>query len=156
MTLSQCHQSLLTFPSPLGVSYFQIIIGQIWHYWHISVSVPSRGILFPNNGEKMQIDDKMIVSVPSRGILFPNSYVLWYSRWLPRVSVPSRGILFPNNHYGGGRKACGKLSFRPLSGYLISKWWILMDSWEQYGIRVSVPSRGILFPNNEKKVIWWN
>ena len=63
------------------------------------------------------------VSVPSRGILFPNWKDLKndYNEYIAIVSVPSRGILFPNNHYGGGRKACGKLSFRPLSGYLISK-----------------------------------
>ena len=39
----------------------------------------------------------MKVSVPSRGILFPNIYKhIWFLKDLKTVSVPSRGILFPN------------------------------------------------------------
>ena len=36
------------FPSPLGVSYFQMKIVNITKQLLIIVSVPSRGILFPN------------------------------------------------------------------------------------------------------------
>ena len=61
-----------------------------------------------------------------------------------KVSVPSRGILFPNE------KALellnyGVASFRPLSGYLISK--CPKYSPLNLTVMVSVPSRGILFPN---------
>ena len=60
------------------------------------------------------------VSVPSRGILFPNSLGEYYCE-LISVSVPSRGILFTyggtsdRNYYFGWR-------FRPLSGHIISKY----------------------------------
>ena len=64
---------MLQFPSPLGVSYFQIL------QLHI-VSV------------------LLTVSVPSRGILFPNCF-----KFFNRVIYLSE-------------------SFRPLSGYLISKY----------------------------------
>ena len=62
------------------------------------VSVPSRGILFPNlYGCTFQAAiRKANVSVPSRGILFPNDFQAFYQRHWSYVSVPSRGILFPN------------------------------------------------------------
>ena len=111
----------------------------------MSVSVPSRGILFPNNMKKFICTAVTFVSVPSRGILFPNSVS---SRcriiWSFSVSVPSRGILFPNEFDFVVLKAQLKIPsplgvsyfqilaeigfkkieenrFRPLSGYLISK-----------------------------------
>ena len=37
------------------------------------VSVPSRGILFPNQKRENTLVEQEWVSVPSRGILFPNS-----------------------------------------------------------------------------------
>ena len=61
------------------------------------VSVPSRGILFPNYD--VPVDDngfRIIVSVPSRGILFPNNMNRTLCGKFDVVSVPSRGILFPN------------------------------------------------------------
>ena len=95
--LSQCCENGIKFPSPLGVSYFQI------------ESLAKQESIVKN------------VSVPSRGILFPNNNTVnGNPRWRFLVSVPSRGILFPNT---------GRLiivysiikGFRPLSGYLISK-----------------------------------
>ena len=139
------------------------------------VSVPSRGILFPNTG-CVVIDLGGSVSVPSRGILFPNQYV-WrvaYGVWL--VSVPSRGILFPND-IPVAKKDRAKFSFRPLSGHLISKldkekaeddareylfpsplgasyFQIKQDEYyEKERILVSVPSRGILFPNSVERYL---
>ena len=140
------------------------------------------------------------VSVPSRGILFPNRF---FRSWRIRtgiVSVPSRGILFPNEYrhrpikrsWPCFRPLSGYLiskltsikwwclthqSFRPLSGYLISKFDILRLVYGYTATRfpsplgvsyfqinydynykhnerfytVSVPSRGILFPNRKKK-----
>ena len=109
----------------------------------MNVSVPSRGILFPNEENKYEKIKWCSVSVPSRGILFPN----WKGKndvcgscWFPSplgvsyfqivticikllkdmVSVPSRGILFPNKNL------------------ILRKKELIM---------VSVPSRGILFPN---------
>ena len=47
------------------------------------------------------------------------------------VSVPSRGILFPNqsNSFKTPLEKC----FRPLSGYLISKYFKVRDRNEYYG-----------------------
>ena len=94
---------------------------RLFVYW---VSVPSRGILFPNISRKTTHSTitRREVSVPSRGILFPNVYYRFIKGLLNHVSVPSRGILFPNyyNQKRGDMK-CQAQSFRPLSGYLISK-----------------------------------
>ena len=84
------------------------------------VSVPSRGILFPNDaGEFIKKRDES-VSVPSRGILFPNCLIT-----LMLLSVtgfrPLSGYLiskFENRKY---YEATVDFRFRPLSGYLISK-----------------------------------
>ena len=62
----------------------------------VKVSVPSRGILFPN---EIQITEYKL-----SGELFPSplgaSYFqicMWFCVWIVViVSVPSRGILFPN------------------------------------------------------------
>ena len=61
------------------------------------------------------------ISVPSRGILFPNQAMTAYMCYLLKISVPSRGILFPN-HVEKCRGILGGIYFRPLSGYLISKY----------------------------------
>ena len=85
------------------------------------------------------------VSVPSRGILFPNTLVFLITGKRYCVSVPSRGLLFPNSCKTIISKRI--FGFRPLSGYLISKyksgWTSPKRNWT-----VSVPSRGILFPNH--------
>ena len=157
------------FPSPLGVSYFQITKGYVievycrsfrplsgylisklvstldvviwfsrfrplsgyliskWLWFFNSgnlgrcVSVPSRGILFPNKNSS-NYEDLRCVSVPSRGILFPNKNSSNYED-LRCVSVPSRGILFPNHSITAYRR--------------------------KNMTNVSVPSRGILFPNKQ-------
>ena len=107
------------------------------------VSVPSRGILFPNTVSNfsttlftlfpsplevsyfqirsvgLNMKSKDIVSVPSRGILFPNTGVICGIRTGVFVSVPSRGILFPNYCFKFFNRVIYR--FRPLSGYLISK-----------------------------------
>ena len=41
-----------------------------------------------------------------------------------------------------------RMGFRPLSGHLISKYYIVPSGWTIAGASVSVPSRGILFPNS--------
>ena len=76
ISLKVCKRCLLLlkkFPSPLGVSYFQInCLPYLKRNQYLHVSVPSRGILFPNRKEKTLREMKKKVSVPSRGILFPN------------------------------------------------------------------------------------
>ena len=70
---------LYLFPSPLGVAYFQIFKMKTSKEMMMEsfVSVPSRGILFPNKNCYIMIESgAKTVSVPSRGILFPNSTVL--------------------------------------------------------------------------------
>ena len=159
------------FPSPLGASYFQIpfLRGFLWQLLHrfrplsghliskystdvliwqknrFIVSVPSRGILFPNLCSFSASYSK-IVSVPSRGILFPNNFFQKTVDILAhQVSVPSRGILFPNNMAKKLTAYERERSFRPLSGHLISKSMKkILSAWIE---QVSVPSRGILFPN---------
>ena len=83
------------FPSPLGASYFQIKKNTT-NKNSRRVSVPSRGILFPNAISARLASRIFLVSVPSRGILFPNG-------GLPYIRIFSK-------------------RFRPLSGHLISKW----------------------------------
>ena len=111
--------------SPLGVSYFQIM--RTRKYFLVAtvdfVSVPSRGILFPNresltNGKTflnwfpspLGVSYFQILSLRSRApefLMFPSplgvSYFQIISLSVPSsaqtifvVSVPSRGILFPN------------------------------------------------------------
>ena len=63
----------------------------------ITVSVPSRGILFPNLSADVALKVITKVSVPSRGILFPNLNLTLMMDFV-YVSVPSRGILFPNGN----------------------------------------------------------
>ena len=88
----------IAFPSPLGVSYFQI--QQL--DWTISrrfrVSVPSRGILFPNWMER-----KYIVIDENKGFRPLSGYLI--SKLLYTLSTAMEALF----------------SFRPLSGYLISK-----------------------------------
>ena len=118
---------------------------------------------------------KNTVSVPSRGILFPNGHRVWLRERDIDVSVPSRGILFPNSkEESDNHKEYTNYCFRPLSGYLISKFTAILFT---YGIDsrfpsplgvsyfqifrqlyfrqgqycVSVPSRGILFPNKIRR-----
>ena len=45
--------------------------------------------------------------------------------------------------------------FRPLSGYLISKCFRSRELIQKYSKSVSVPSRGILFPNGSYPVLHW-
>ena len=116
------------------------------------VSVPSRGILFPNGNWALCCWHwKYRVSVPSRGILFPNTTIsswLLTCRW---VSVPSRGILFPNffgyNYTRGWEFEKEFPSPLGVSYFQIS---ICLYGWKGGCWMVSVPSRGILFPNNMK------
>ena len=70
------------FPSPLGVSYFQIKEGNNLRRNMTVVSVPSRGILFPNmrNNQWYRLRE-VKVSVPSRGILFPNKVYFSYRKY---------------------------------------------------------------------------
>ena len=97
--MNQFNEDVLNvFPSPLGVSYFQIL-------FITGVCVAESEFPSPLGVSYFQIITKIgnniiddIVSVPSRGILFPNT---------------------ASYHFG---RASGMLSFRPLSGYLISKW----------------------------------
>ena len=137
------------FPSPLGVSYFQIEAGFYFYAKTASGFRPLSGYLiskFMLMNITMDFQSRELVSVPSRGILFPNRRSITMEEdYVEKVSVPSRGILFPNN---GGR-LCGevKMSFRPLSGYLISKWEDKKSN-DAIALIVSVPSRGILFPNH--------
>ena len=48
----------MKFPSPLGVSYFQIKVKNVFVNY-ILVSVPSRGILFPNRVLRTNIESKV-------------------------------------------------------------------------------------------------
>ena len=107
------------FPSPLGVSYFQIIKTVLLIFALFSFR-PLSGYL---------ISKWLILAVVwGITIMFPSPLGVSYFqiRWQIAmsfhimVSVPSRGILFPNADYLFGN-ASGMLSFRPLSGYLISK-----------------------------------
>ena len=85
------------FPSPLGVSYFQMLADSLsmrdWHRFPSPLGVSYFQILYKRFRRRIS---GACVSVPSRGILFPNK-------------------IFENQEFGS-------ISFRPLSGYLISKY----------------------------------
>ena len=92
----------IKFPSPLGVSYFQIVVKAATCTEEGTVSVPSRGILFPNALE---------VWMKNRRNEFPSPLGVSYfqiavamssiiANAKNKVSVPSRGILFPNESFG--------------------------------------------------------
>ena len=161
------------FPSPLGASYFRMAIAiDALSYVIVLVSVPSRGILFPNyldtlEGKKLPVPRfrplsghliselvpsenslkwLIIVSVPSRGILFPNCIWLHYRKKMFDIKFPSPlGASYFRISDRCYRAIYIRQSFRPLSGHLIS------ESFHDYACEdcfcVSVPSRGILFPN---------
>ncbi len=86
-----------SFPSPLGVSYFQIVVKAATCTEEGTVSVPSRGILFPNALE---------VWMKNRRNEFPSPLGVSYFQIGWRKSMTRK------------EKVMG---FRPLSGYLISK-----------------------------------
>ena len=92
-----CWKLARQFPSPLGVSYFQIK-NRRTTIWATRVSVPSRGILFPNKMEALDLKIKYVIFRPLSG------YLISKLRNKPTCDLPLTG-------------------FRPLSGYLISKWW---------------------------------
>ena len=84
------------------------------------------------------------VSVPFRGISFPNTVLLLtFVEVSKSVSVPFRGISFPN--FEEFQSVEAENGFRPLPGHLISK--LSNAKNPSQGPIVSVPFRGISFPN---------
>ena len=181
------------FPSPLGASYFQIRCSRPVRVSKTSFPSPLGASYFQiRRNDVYRKNYRWSVSVPSRGILFPNLYED-YNEYIRVYEFPSplgasyfqirRLFSFINDEYG----------FRPLSGHLISKlrfdelfdrkcevfpsplgasyFQISHDFFgnidlefpsplgasyfqislgmfpNTHGGRVSVPSRGILFPN---------
>ena len=86
-----------------------------------------------------------IVSVPSRGILFPNT-LSFPKASTQRVSVPSRGILFPNGLLPDMINQLMLLFPSPLGASYFQIFSVLIST-QNFSFSVSVPSRGILFPN---------
>ena len=118
-----------------------------------AVSVPSRGILFPNEKKAYKAYAECSFR-PLSGYLiskyWDNKY--WENRKI--VSVPSRGILFPNFITG---VCCSESDIALFPSPLGVSYFQIMVNWlelieEKEDQIVSVPSRGILFPNNLKKV----
>ena len=88
--------------------------------------------------------NKETVSVPSRGILFPNEYIMERNKDGELGFRPLSGYLI-SKFFLISVSSLSVRSFRPISGYLISKFfWLLLPL---FSVLVSVPSRGILFPN---------
>ena len=84
------------------------------------VSVPSRGILFPNKREIQLKINREVFPSPLGASYFQMKATVYSIEKDEIVSVPSRGILFPNMirlKLHGIWAEC----FRPLSGHLISK-----------------------------------
>ena len=140
------NQTKELFPSPLGASYFQMVVGFTSGLF-LGGFRPLSGHLISKLFQTEPYKTTCMFPSPLGASYFqivhfpPLQHLNWYN-----VSVPSRGILFPN---------CFEMdtlsnsnSFRPLSGHLISKWtWQIYTSW----LLVSVPSRGILFPNTARQ-----
>ena len=109
------------------------------------VSLPSRGLsyVYCYVSKFMVWQEK--VSVPSRGLSYLNRKEKRKQRKKSRVSVPSRGLSYLNRAkcHGG---LSGRISFRPLTGTLLSKYCPISfvsdsEAW------VSVPSRGLSYLN---------
>ena len=82
------------FPSPFGVFSFQIK-KEILSAEELPVSVPFRGLIFPNFYNWFFVPFLAPVSVPFRGLIFPNIMKAMHERY-ENVSVPFRGLIFPN------------------------------------------------------------
>ena len=88
----------------------------------------------------------LFVSVPFRGISFPNLLAVNNRKPQKKVSVPFRGISFPN--LPESVDLSGNIGFRPLPGHLISKF-VGEKADIKAVYKVSVPFRGISFPNGK-------
>ena len=85
------------FPSPLGASYFQIYMKITTNTLEFMSFRPLSGHLISKFAVYSVLSMMSMVSVPSRGILFPNKTTRFLcGQKSAQVSVPSRGILFPN------------------------------------------------------------
>ena len=137
---------LILFPSPLGVSYFQISVVNLKGGRNMNNFRPLSGYLISKCFERIPIAKSTFNFRPLSGYLisklkdecgftfyaktFPSplgvSYfqigkiLFFMTEWL-YISVPSRGILFPNLYAFFSFSVIFILYFRPLSGYLISK-----------------------------------
>ena len=134
------------FPSPLGASDFQIVIDVDCHremhrFRPLSGHLISK--LFQLHGVPQV---RFLVSVPSRGILFPNGGQRNGKKKNGNVSVPSRGILFPNQNKLF-RYQQFQLFPSPLGASYFQMGLRLVYGYTSTSAKVSVPSRGILFPN---------
>ena len=113
----------LRFPSPLGVSYFQIMISLLLMILGTLVSVPSRGILFPN---------KNLINSYNGILVFPSPLGVSYFQIMGNLILleyiqyanfrPLSGYLFSKLEDCILHIKKNEFYFRPLSGYLISKY----------------------------------
>ena len=109
----------MEFPSPLGASYFQIL--PVWVYNMGFVFPSPLGASYFQIGLTVALVAVLNVSVPSRGILFPNrrwgNTLIQYTSFRPLSGHLISKYVLASRFYD----MCDD-SFRPLSGHLISKW----------------------------------
>ena len=112
----------------------------------IAVSVPSRGILFPNSKESSFTAFYCSFRPLSGYLISKCKLISCYDIHIQSSFRPLSGYLI--SKYGSTFYTEGTQGdcFRPLSGYLISKYSMSNREWA-IAVLVSVPSRGILFPN---------
>ena len=157
------------FPSPLGASYFQIVIDVDCHRemhrfrplsGHLiskSYSSPVKqgchcfrplsGHLISKLNSFLASKKIVLVSVPSRGILFPNcfSYTVYrrFDSWFPS---PLGASYFQMEAKEMARKRMVTFP-SPLGASYFQIVLRLVYGYTSTSAKVSVPSRGILFPN---------
>ena len=173
ISLKVCKRCLLLlkkFPSPLGVSYFQIcklshynspflnrfrpLSGYLiskFKYWILCNIVSLLMFPSPLGVSYFQMQDSVFYDGMALGSFRPLSgYLISKSkRWIPKENEsgfrPLSGYLI-SKFWLWLQRSSHYYSFRPLSGYLISKYMFSFN--ETFAdFTVSVPSRGILFPN---------
>ena len=111
---------LKTFPSPLGVSYSQIGKFDIIGIYPVGFRPLSGYLISKFKVRVYKLRGLNKFPSPLGVSYFQMSAFLVLNLFLVKVSVPSRGILFPNRVKQ--RIKAMNPSFRPLSGYLISKY----------------------------------
>ena len=133
------------FPSPLGASYFQIVIDVDCHR-EMHRFRPLSGHLI-SKSYSSPVKQGCHCFRPLSGHLISKLNSFLASKKIVLVSVPSRGILFPNCFSYTVYRRFDSWFPSPLGASYFQIVLRLVYGYTSTSAKVSVPSRGILFPN---------
>ena len=157
------------FPSPFGVSLFQIQKQESLRYVE-GISVPFRGLVISNKEKRKRRENENENFRPLSGSRYFKSILFAFFNLAERISVPFRGLVISNltplivvpdgisdfRPLSGSRyfklpELIYKLllkDFRPLSGsrYFKCSNWRIIDAIDS----ISVPFRGLVISNHKK------